>query len=606
MRTSYRGAPSLGAYRGPLIGPSIGLNIGDAKSLGLGFLMVSLLVGCESDSTGPGSPTLTELVEGDQQTAFVDQAVAARLSMRVTDSDGIPVPDVEVTFSVTIGGGVVEGPDQRTDENGVAAPTAWWLGPTPGRNQLMGEVPGLAPIFFEATALADSRGAFVIVAGNNQSGRVQEAVAVAPQVELTDGDGNPVAGRAVQFAVVSGGGQVQGANPITDAQGRAEVGAWILGDTLGEQRLEARTPELPTLTFRATAVTDQEPVVMREEWITDIGRPWDLAFLPDGTMLISERHGRIRAAAPGAMTTRVILEPPDDLVDRGQTGLLGIAVDPDFSTNRFVYSFLASDRTGQVTNHIRRWRLSNDGRQLVEDDDILTGITWGAGGAHSGGRIRFGPDGYLWITTGDTRSPTVPQDVTEMGGKVLRITRDGAPAPGNPDYGPNARPELYFVGVRNVQGIAFRPGTGQPYICEHGPNEHDEVTAIQGGANGGWNPNDGDGNYNGYTGALMSDPSIPNVVQPIYRTAESAGMCGCDFLRGPQWGAWDGALMVGMLAGNRALILSLDSAGTGLEDEVDSVLEEGQRIRSVVMGPDGSAYLALDDDSGVIWRVWPQ
>jgi glucose/arabinose dehydrogenase len=319
-------------------------------------------------------------------------------------------------------------------------------------------------------------------------------------------------------------------------------------------------------------------------------------------MLITERGGRVLAAAPGSSDTRVLLEPPSDLRVSGQSGLLGIAVDPNFTTNRFIYVFMASTRSGSTDNRIRRFRLNDDSSALIEDRDILTGITWGADGGHSGGRLRFGPDGHLWITTGDTRSATVPQDLDALGGKVLRITRDGEPAPGNPSIA-GARPEIYFVGVRNPQGLAFRPGSGTPFICEHGPNQDDEVTRLVAGGNGGWNPNDGAGNYNGYSGALMSDPSIPNLVQPSYRVSNSEGMSGCDFLVGTQWRAWDRALLVGMLAGARALVVPLDAPGTGTTGPVSNTLASGDRLRAIVQGPDGFLYVALDSEPGVIWRV---
>ncbi len=572
-----------------------------------------LLAGCDggagspdgavlTDGQLPGAPTITSLVEGDGQSATVETAVAIAPRMRVTDSEGVPVPGVEVTFAIVDGGGTVEGGVVPTGRDGTAAPSAWILGPTPGANRLVGEVPGLAPIFFDATGLADDRGSFVIAAGNHQSARVGTALEIAPTVRLLDAAGAPVAGRAVTFEVGSGGGSVDGGAAMTDGDGRASVSAWTLGATPGDQTLVARTEGLPELTFRAVAVSGDAPVLRQEPWITGIGRPWDIAFLPDGTMLITERSGRVRAAAVGSSDTRVILEPPSDLRVSGQSGLLGIAVDPSFASNRSVYVFMASTRDGSPDNRIRRFRLSDDGGALVEDRDILTGITWGSDGAHSGGRIRFGPDGHLWITTGDVRSATVPQDLNELGGKVLRITRDGAPAPSNPSIA-GARPEIYFVGVRNPQGLAFRPGTGDAFICEHGPNQDDEVTRIVAGGNGGWNPNDGAGNYNGYSGALMSDPSIPNLVLPSYRVDDSQGMSGCDFLVGTQWRAWDRALLVGMLAGARAIAIPLDAEGTGTTGPASDTLATGARLRSVVQGPDGFVYVALDATPGTIWRV---
>lgn len=353
--------------------------------------------------------------------------------------------------------------------------------------------------------------------------------------------------------------------------------------------------------------TDTPPSIAREVWLTGIGRPWDIAFLPDTTMLVTERTGRVRAVDLETAETWVLIEPPDDLDATGQSGMLGITVDPDFEDNRYVYTYLSSSRGGAVDNRIRRWTVDEGVTTLTEDADILTGISHNnATGAHSGGRVRFGPDGYLWITTGDNHSATVPQDTTALGGKVLRITRDGDPAPDNPDLGGSSRPEIAFVGVRNPQGIAFRPRTGETFICEHGPNTLDEVTQIVLGGNGGWNPNDGMGTYTGYSGALMTDPSIEGAVEPTYEHIPSQGMSDCDFLVGSAWGGWRGRLVVGLLSGQRAKVLSIDEAGTGLTEPPEAILQHSARLRAVQQGPDGALYVAIDAGSGVIWRITPE
>jgi aldose sugar dehydrogenase len=442
----------------------------------------------------------------------------------------------------------------------------------------------------------------VIVDGDHQVARAGAEVQVAPVVRLVDPDGGAVDGYEVVFVDSDPTGALGVTTAMTDADGRASPGSWRLGDTPGTKALRVGADLADDVTISATAIAAEEPALRAEPWIVDIGRPWDLAFLPDGTMLITERAGRVRAVDPGARTSRVILEPPADLQAVGQSGMLGIAVDPGFASNRRVYTYLTSNRGGATDNRIRRWTLDAGATALTEDRDILTGITFGSGGAHSGGRIRFGPDGHLWVTTGDTLSATVPQDKGELGGKVLRVTRDGAPAPGNPSLGAGARPEIYFVGVRNPQGIAFRPGVGDVFLCEHGPNTVDEVTRLVAGGNGGWNPNDGNGTYTGYTGALMSDPSIPGLVEPTY-TARSQGMSGCDFLVGEAWRRWDRSLLVGFLAGGRADVLPVDAPGTGLRAEIGVALQAGARLRSVVQGPDGAAYVAIDAGNGPIWRV---
>ncbi|MEM6275089.1 MAG: PQQ-dependent sugar dehydrogenase [Myxococcota bacterium] len=545
-----------------------------------------------------GSPTLTFMVGGNGQSAPVDTEVAEPLQMRVTDNDQVPVAGVDVTFSVSMGRGELTNPVQQTDAAGIAALEGWVLGPTPGMNRVVGEVAGLAPITFEATGLADERGSFTIAAGDRQNGRVSQALAIAPEVLLLDGDGEPVEGQVVVFEVRAGGGEVEGGESMTDSEGRAGIDAWILGEGLGSQELTARTEGLPDLVFQATAVSDEEPTLQTTSLI-EITNAWDMDFLPNGRLLVSSKSGEIVAVDVDAnpVTSETLLSRPDDLDDRSQSGMLGLAVDPEFETNRYVYVFMSSNRDGDVDNRVRRFVLSEGGQSLSEDRDILTGISW-SNGAHSGGRIEFGPSGFLWIGTGDNRQATVPQNVDVMGGKILRITRDGDPAPGNVDQG--GRPEIFFRGVRNVQGLAFRRGDDVPFTCEHGPNENDEVTFLVNGGDGGWDPNDGEGGYNGYTGAVMSPPGS---VQPAFATEESMGMCDCTFVYGNEWLAYDGALVVGFLGARYALAMRPTVDGAGISETPTRVLDDDERLRAMLQGPDGALYVIA---GSALWRVEPQ
>ncbi|MEM1350526.1 MAG: PQQ-dependent sugar dehydrogenase, partial [Myxococcota bacterium] len=258
-----------------------------------------------------------------------------------------------------------------------------------------------------------------------------------------------------------------------------------------------------------------------------------------------------------------------------------------------------------------KWRLPQVSGDAVEVDDILVGIPWGSAGGHSGGRLRFGPDGHLYVTTGDTRSATVPQDLDgprALGGKVLRLTPDGQPAPGNPDLGPGAPDTVFAYGFRNPQGIAFQPGTGAVFLCEHGPDQDDEITRIQAGDNGGWNPDDGEGRYNGYDGAVMTDlAQFPDAARPAVVVNESAGMAGCTFLQDPSWGSWQGRLLVTFLAGRRMVAVEPSSDALAPPRQTDSVFEGIERLRTVVEGPDGALYVIVDADApdGQIWRVTP-
>ncbi len=556
-----------------------------------------------TDGAVAGAPTSTGVVEGNEQRAVVSTPVAVAPRMFVRDANNIPVANVRVSWRIAQGNGTVAESSTSTGPDGTSAVSRWTLGPTPGANRLIAEVPGLAPVLFDATGTMDMRGSLTIQSGNFQMALASTAVAAAPAVIVRDGSGAPVASRTVTFRVGSGGGTIEGSPATTGADGIARLTRWVLGPTVGQQTLVAESAGLPAVTFEATALASGAPTVRPTVVLMGRSRVWDLAFASDGTMLFTERAGRVFVLPAGSSTPRMIAAP-SDVSARSQSGMLGIALDPEFAANRFVYTYLASTRpgSGRIDNRVRRWRAGAD-FTLTEDRDILTGITWGSDGGHSGGRIRFGPDGFLYITTGDTRSATVPQDLRELGGKVLRITRDGAPAPGNPMLGATARPEIYFVGVRNPQGIAFRPGSGDAFICEHGPNQDDEITRLVAGGNGGWNPNDGMGNYNGYSGARMSDTRIAGVVQPTHVVADSAGMSGCDFASGPRWLGWDGSLLVGMLDGTRVFQVRPNPAGTGIVGAPSNVLDTADRFRAVVRGPDGAIYVVSDSDSATIWRI---
>lgn len=362
-----------------------------------------------------------------------------------------------------------------------------------------------------------------------------------------------------------------------------------------------------------------------------LSAPWDLAFLPDGSMLITEKCSGLSIVRDGTRTRlfgaagNQTVAP--DLFCEGQSGMLGVAVDPDFGGgNRYAYVFMASNATSPRRNRVVRLTLAADLKSVSDRTDIIDDIAFkdagsavGGAGAHSGGRIRFGiaaGDRYLYVGTGDNHSATLPQSpVAPLGGKVLRVARDGSPAPGNnPPTGFDAR--IFTYGHRNVQGIALKPGSGQPFIAEHGPNHSDEVTALVAGGNGGWDPKDRadltcPGGYCGYAGNATTMPMtdtarFPAAMRPSWSNdGLSQGMGPAAFLSGAQWKAWDGRLAVGIMAGQRIEILTLDSAGFATANTTATATNGSlaARIRSLVQGPDGNLYVLTD--SNQLWRVVP-
>ena len=348
----------------------------------------------------------------------------------------------------------------------------------------------------------------------------------------------------------------------------------------------------------ATEPLTGTPTLAREVVVAGLSHPWDAAVAPSGELFFTERAGGLSVRLRDGTIRR--FAPPADFVAQGQSGMLGLALDPRFAETRQLYVFMASALGGTVANRVVRWRVTPDFGALEQRTDIVTGLAY-AGGAHSGGRIRFGPDGMLWITTGDNLRGRVPQDLGSTGGKVLRVTRDGAPAPGNPTAWPRpADPRLYAYGFRNVQGLSFRPSAGDAWLSEHGPGHSDEVTRVRAGGNGGWDPVCPDGvGYCGYNGEMSMTDTIrfPDALRSAFRTGASEGMSGSAWLEGAAWREWNGALAVTSLSGRRLRILRIAADGTS--STVLATLFDGeQRLRAAILGPDGALYLLTDEGAG--------
>jgi glucose/arabinose dehydrogenase len=439
-----------------------------------------------------------------------------------------------------------------------------------------------------------------------------------PAVRVRDATGAPLAGVTVSFAVTAGGGSVQNASAVSDTTGLTSAGRWTLGSAAGTQTLQASATGFAPASFSATALAPGAPTFTRSVWLGGLAAPWDIAFAPDGAVLYTERS-RGLSVRPAGGTARMLFSPAD-FIAQDQSGMLGVALDPEFASNRTLYVFMGSDAGGTTDSRIVRLVVNADYTATSGRLDIVTGIAY-AGGAHSGGRIRFGPEGLLYITTGDNRTGTVPQSPTVLGGKVLRVTRDGAAASGNnAPAGVDSR--VFTLGHRNPQGIAFRPdGTatpGRPFLCEHGPGNNDEVTPLTAGGNGGWDPRptgsparcpDGSSNsYCGYNGANMTDTArFPSALRPAWSTGgASQGMSGCGFVQGAAWRDWNGALAVALLSGRRVEILRLGADGTSATNtRILDTLNE--RIRLVTPGPDGALWVLTDGKTGgdEIWRLVP-
>jgi glucose/arabinose dehydrogenase len=335
--------------------------------------------------------------------------------------------------------------------------------------------------------------------------------------------------------------------------------------------------------------------------LTGIGRPWDIAFTPGGQLLFTERAGKIRIRlASGTVRT---LAQPSDVAAVGEGGMLGIAVDPNFKTNRRIYTCMRSTAGGAADIRLVRWRVNGAVTGLESRADIVTGIPTNSSGRHSGCRPRFGPDGRIWMGTGDAATNTVPQDPTSLGGKVLRVDTDGKGVAGNAITPFDRR--IYTYGHRNVQGIAFSPG-GKAYSIEHGTGRDDEVNRLVARANYGWDPKPPGGGPAYDESQPMTDlAKFPNARRAVWSSGDpTIAPSGGTFLKGDKWGGWAGTLAVAVLKNQELRVIAFDRDGTAVAQQWTRITDEG-RLRVAVQGPDGNLYVAVDDDPGTIFKITP-
>jgi glucose/arabinose dehydrogenase len=344
-----------------------------------------------------------------------------------------------------------------------------------------------------------------------------------------------------------------------------------------------------------------------------LDHPWDVAQAPDGTLLVDERPGRLTAVRPDGEVLDVAADL-DDLYAQGETGLMGLVLDPRFEVNRRLYTcqgLLDGDSAdGGASIAVVAWTVAADWRSATRIADPLVGGLPAneASGRHGGCRLRFDVEGALLVGTGDNAVGSYPQDRGVLGGKVLRVDPvTGAAWPGNPFAGqPGASPLVWTYGHRNVQGLAVRPGTGQVFAVEQGTDRDDEVTLLSAGGNGGYDP-DGDGTYD--ESVPMTDPALPGVVPATWASGDpTIATSGATFLAGEQWGAYDGLLVVGVQKDTGLLALRIDADGGLVEQFRIPELEDAYgRIRTPQLGSDGALYVTTDNGDGedVLLRIIP-
>jgi glucose/arabinose dehydrogenase len=323
-------------------------------------------------------------------------------------------------------------------------------------------------------------------------------------------------------------------------------------------------PNLPPPSS-STSVDDGPPSVAASVITQELQIPWGIAFLPDGSALVTERNTKrvVQVSPDGATVTPV--QTIEEARPGGEGGLLGIAVSPDYATDNLIFIYY----TAADDNRIARLTLGGT------PEPIVTGIP--KAGNHNGGGLAFGPDGYLYASTGDAGTPSRSQDLGTLAGKTLRMTKDGAPAPGNPH--PNSL--VWSHGHRNVQGLAWDE-EGRMYATEFGQNTWDEINRIEAGRNYGWPEVEGMGN----------DSSFVNPLQ-VWPTSDSS--CSGAAITG-------NVLVAACLRGTRAWLLRL-ADGELAGPPVAALVGEYGRLRAAATAPDGSIWVSTSNRDG---RGFPQ
>jgi glucose/arabinose dehydrogenase len=303
--------------------------------------------------------------------------------------------------------------------------------------------------------------------------------------------------------------------------------------------------------------------------------PWALAFLPDGKLLITERPGRLRILAHGKLDPNPITI--SDVYENSEGGLLGLAVHPNFTTNHYIYLYQTYKNTKGIFNRVDRYVFENN--TLSNKKTIIDDIT--ASSNHDGGRLKFGPDGKLYITSGDAYNDKNGQDKNSLNGKILRINDDGSIPSDNP-FGT----AIWTYGHRNPEGLAFQPGTNSLFSSEHGPSAHDEINIIQKGNNYGWP-------------VITGDQKQQGMITPIANSGlDTWAPAGATFYNGDKLGPdFQNTFLFTGLRSNTLWRIRLNSDNSVMK--MDGLLQ-GQwgRMRDIIQSPDGYLYIANSNLDG--------
>ncbi|MHB9150761.1 MAG: PQQ-dependent sugar dehydrogenase [Thermoleophilia bacterium] len=356
------------------------------------------------------------------------------------------------------------------------------------------------------------------------------------------------------------------------------------GAPKGGSSVSAEGPSISTASSTTSLPEDRtgsatEDDLLVEVVAEDLEVPWEIRFLPDGALLVTERTGLILRIEETTGAVEELGRLP--VAPVGEGGLLGVALDPDFPTKPHIYVMYTYRDDGSDTglaNRVSRLTLSGD--TLGEEVVLVDGIP-GAGN-HDGGRVAFGPEGDLWVTTGDSSRGELALDVGSLAGKVLRMDREGRPATANPFEGSL----VYSLGHRNPQGLAWLPGDPDPFVTEHGPSENDEVNHITSGGNFGWP-------------LVGGAAGRAEFVDSIYSWTPTIAPAGAVFYESDAIPGWKGSfLFVTLKESDLRRLTPADPSFAAVADE--QILLDGRfgRLRCIAVGPDGALYVGTSNRDG--------
>jgi glucose/arabinose dehydrogenase len=353
-----------------------------------------------------------------------------------------------------------------------------------------------------------------------------------------------------------------------------------------------------------TPVSDIRQVTV----VDGLEHPWGMVWLPDGTILITERPGRLRIVRDGVLDPTPISGTPE-VFNFKQGGLLDISLHPRFQENRYIY-FTHSDGTSEA-NRTQVIRGKLDGKTLQEVETIFQVSQTKPDGQHFGSRMVWLPDNTLLVSIGDGGNPPVElegdlirqqaQNLNSHLGKIIRLNDDGSIPTDNPFVGSeNAKPAVWSYGHRNIQGMTLNPTNNQVWATEHGAKGGDELNQVDVGGNYGWPVVTYSREYFGP--AISDETSRPGMVDPKVVWTPAIAPSGLVFYNGDRFAAWRGDLFAGGLVSQDVRYIDLDSSGNVLNQQS---IDIGQRVRDVKVGPDGLIYILTDEDNGQLIRLEP-